>query len=144
MRKESNCTASGKADALPLHFYIAERAALADCPNILPCNQALATERAGYLIRQWVASSLYDKIRRVLQRITFFGNILMAKNRAYSTRPFLSMIEKKWIAFQLLTALRDMHVRKVACQALMPSTSALSNDGCSRSRMAISSQRMFW
>jgi len=31
-----------------------------------------------------------------------------------STRPFLSTIEKKWIAFQLLTALRDARARKVA------------------------------
>ena len=31
-----------------------------------------------------------------------------------STRPFLSPIEKKWIAFQLLTALRDARARKVA------------------------------
>lgn len=31
-----------------------------------------------------------------------------------STRPFLSHIEKKWIAFQLLTALRDARNRKVS------------------------------
>lgn len=31
-----------------------------------------------------------------------------------STRPFLSLIEKKWIAFQLLTALRDARNRKVS------------------------------
>jgi phosphoinositide-3-kinase, regulatory subunit 4 len=31
-----------------------------------------------------------------------------------STRPFLSSIEKKWIAFQLLTALRDARNRKVS------------------------------
>ena len=40
-----------------------EGAAMMDCPNLLPYAQALATERAGYLIRQWVASSLYDRIR---------------------------------------------------------------------------------
>jgi phosphoinositide-3-kinase regulatory subunit 4 len=32
----------------------------------------------------------------------------------YSTRPFLSIIEKKWIAFQLLNALRDARNRKIA------------------------------
>ncbi|KAJ7835392.1 hypothetical protein B0H14DRAFT_2796790 [Mycena olivaceomarginata] len=42
---------------------------------------------AGYIIRQWVASNLYDRI---------------------------SMIEKKWIAFQLLNALRDARNRKVS------------------------------
>jgi phosphoinositide-3-kinase regulatory subunit 4 len=31
-----------------------------------------------------------------------------------STRPFLSLIEKRWIAFQLLTGLRDIHERNVA------------------------------
>jgi len=33
---------------------------------------------------------------------------------SYSTRPFLSPIEKKWIAFQLLNALRDARSHKVA------------------------------
>lgn len=46
-----------------LTLVAAEKNALADCPNLLPYTQALATERAGYLIRQWVASSLYDRIR---------------------------------------------------------------------------------
>ena len=31
-----------------------------------------------------------------------------------STRPFLSPVEKKWLAFQLLTALRDARNRKVS------------------------------
>lgn len=31
-----------------------------------------------------------------------------------STRPFLSPIEKKWLAYQLLTALRDARNRKIA------------------------------
>ncbi|KAJ7198728.1 kinase-like domain-containing protein, partial [Mycena pura] len=51
------------------------------------------TDKAGYIIRQWIASSLYDRI---------------------STRPFLSVIEKKWIVFQLLNALRDARNRKVS------------------------------
>lgn len=33
---------------------------------------------------------------------------------SHSTRPFLSPIEKKWIAYQLLNALRDAHSHKVA------------------------------
>ena len=32
----------------------------------------------------------------------------------YSTRPFLSLVEKKWIAFQILNALRDARNRKVS------------------------------
>ncbi|KAG0667566.1 Serine/threonine-protein kinase [Rhodotorula mucilaginosa] len=71
----------------------AEREALVDCPNVLPYARAVETERAGYLLRQWVASNLYDRI---------------------STRPFLSSVEKRWIAFQLLTGLRDARERGVS------------------------------
>ncbi|KAA1474364.1 ARM repeat-containing protein [Dentipellis sp. KUC8613] len=69
-----------------------EREALLDIPNVYSYQTFVETEKAGYLIRQWVASNLYDRI---------------------STRPFLSTIEKKWIAFQLLTGLRDARARKV-------------------------------
>ncbi|TFY74461.1 hypothetical protein EWM64_g9551, partial [Hericium alpestre] len=70
-----------------------EREALLDIPNVYNYQLFVETEKAGYLIRQWVASNLYDRI---------------------STRPFLSSVEKKWIAFQLLTALRDARACKVA------------------------------
>ncbi|CAL1709651.1 unnamed protein product [Somion occarium] len=70
-----------------------ESDALADIPNVYTYQAFHETEKAGYLVRQWVASSLYDRI---------------------STRPFLSPIEKKWLAFQLLTALRDARNRKVS------------------------------
>ncbi|KAI0050276.1 ARM repeat-containing protein [Auriscalpium vulgare] len=70
-----------------------EREALLDIPNVYSYQTFVETEKAGYLIRQWVASNLYDRI---------------------STRPFLSPVEKKWIAFQLLTALRDARIHKVA------------------------------
>ncbi|KAI0317986.1 ARM repeat-containing protein [Amylostereum chailletii] len=70
-----------------------EREALLDIPNVYSFQTFIETDKAVYLIRQWVASNLYDRI---------------------STRPFLSSIEKKWIAFQLLTALRDARARKVA------------------------------
>lgn len=46
------------------------------------------TDKAGFLIREYVKFSLYDRI---------------------STRPFLAPIEKKWIAFQLLYALHQCH-----------------------------------
>ena len=69
------------------------------------------TEKAGYIIRQWIASSLYDRIRFVsrlsFEEVHFY---ILHKN---STRPFLSPIEKKWIAFQLLNALRDMRNRSL-------------------------------
>ncbi|GAA5967346.1 hypothetical protein JCM11641_000519 [Rhodosporidiobolus odoratus] len=70
-----------------------ERDALQDCPNVQPYGRLVETERAGYLMRQWVASNLYDRI---------------------STRPFLSSIEKRWIAFQLLTGLQHARERGVS------------------------------
>lgn len=47
-------------------MYIAERDALADIPNVYTYQSFVETDKAGYLIRQWVASSLYDRIRYVL------------------------------------------------------------------------------
>lgn len=40
-----------------------EREALADLPNVLPYSRILETERAGYMLRPWASSSLYDRIR---------------------------------------------------------------------------------
>ncbi|GAA5855478.1 hypothetical protein JCM8547_007849 [Rhodosporidiobolus lusitaniae] len=71
----------------------AERDALQDCPNVQPYGRAVETERAGYLMRQWAASNLYDRI---------------------STRPFLSSVEKRWIAFQLLSGLAAARERGVS------------------------------
>lgn len=69
-----------------------EREALEDVPNVLTYQKVVETETAGYLIRQWMASNLYDRI---------------------STRPFLTLIEKKWITFQLLSAMKETRLRKV-------------------------------
>ncbi|KAK4134100.1 ARM repeat-containing protein [Trichocladium antarcticum] len=71
---------------------IRERQALADVPNALPYQRAVETETNGYLVRQYLYNSLYDRL---------------------STRPFLEDIEKKWLAFQLLCALRDCHSKDV-------------------------------
>ncbi|EED79789.1 predicted protein [Postia placenta Mad-698-R] len=70
-----------------------EREALVDIANVYSYQTFVETDKAGYIVRQWIASSLYDRI---------------------STRPFLSTIDKKWIAFQLLNALRDARNRKVS------------------------------
>ncbi|KAE8147277.1 hypothetical protein BDV25DRAFT_142918 [Aspergillus avenaceus] len=67
---------------------IQERKLLADVPNALSYQRVLETGTGGYLVRQYIHSSLYDRM---------------------STRPFPEDIEKKWIAFQLLCALRDCH-----------------------------------
>ncbi|CEH12303.1 Protein kinase containing WD40 repeats [Ceraceosorus bombacis] len=58
--------------------------------SLRPMMQLLKT---GYVLRQWLAHNLYDRI---------------------STRPFLTTIEKKWITYQLLVALRDVHARKMS------------------------------
>ncbi|KAM0311405.1 hypothetical protein ACHAO8_007200 [Botrytis cinerea] len=71
---------------------VRERKALADVPNALPYQRIVETETNGYLVRQYLYSSLYDRM---------------------STRPFLEDIEKKWLAFQLLCAIRDCHARDV-------------------------------
>jgi phosphoinositide-3-kinase regulatory subunit 4 len=70
-----------------------EREALEDVPNVLTYQKVVETETAGYLIRQWMASNLYDRI---------------------STRPFLTSIEKKWITYQLLSAMTEARKRKVS------------------------------
>ncbi|KAK5130649.1 hypothetical protein LTR08_001859 [Meristemomyces frigidus] len=69
-----------------------EREALRDVPNVLPYRRIRETNTLGLVVRQYIHTSLYDRI---------------------SIRPFLEGIEKKWIAFQLLCAVRDCHARGV-------------------------------
>ncbi|KAK5165581.1 Serine/threonine-protein kinase [Saxophila tyrrhenica] len=70
----------------------AERSRLRDVPNVLPYQRIRETPTLGILVRQFIHSSLYDRV---------------------SIRPFLEIIEKKWLAFQLLCAVRDCHARGV-------------------------------
>jgi phosphoinositide-3-kinase regulatory subunit 4 len=65
---------------------------LAGVPNALGYERVVETETNGYLVRQYLYNSLYDRL---------------------STRPFLEDIEKKWLAFQLLSALKDCHSRDI-------------------------------
>ncbi|OBZ87474.1 putative serine/threonine-protein kinase VPS15 [Choanephora cucurbitarum] len=69
-----------------------ESQALLDVPNAFYFQRVMEDDRATYLVRQYLYSSLYDRI---------------------STRPFLTMIEKKWVAYQLLRAVADSHARHV-------------------------------
>ncbi|PVH82068.1 ARM repeat-containing protein [Cadophora sp. DSE1049] len=71
---------------------IQERKALADVPNALAYQRIVETETGGFLVRQYLYSSIYDRM---------------------STRPFLEDIEKKWLAFQLLCGVRDCHARDI-------------------------------
>lgn len=65
---------------------------LATAPNVLPFHHSILTDKASLLMRQFIKDNLYDRI---------------------STRPFLDVIEKKWIVFQLLCALDQCHSVKV-------------------------------
>ncbi|KAI9803342.1 MAG: Serine/threonine-protein kinase [Piccolia ochrophora] len=69
-----------------------ERSALINVPNALSYERILETATNGYLVRQYFNGSLYDRM---------------------STRPFLEDIEKKWLSFQLLSAIRDSHANDV-------------------------------
>ncbi|KAH4184863.1 non-specific serine/threonine protein kinase [Parastagonospora nodorum] len=78
------------------HVYVRrllnERRLLAEVPNALAYHRIIETAACGYLVRQYIHSSLYDRL---------------------STRPFLEEIEKKWLSFQLLCAVRDCHARNI-------------------------------
>lgn len=69
-----------------------ERNILADIPNALGYQRIIEVGSGGFLVRQYMFSSVYDRM---------------------STRPFLEDIEKKWLSFQLLCAVRDCHARNV-------------------------------
>lgn len=71
----------------------AERDALLEIPNAFGYQKIIETEKAGYLVRQYLFSSLYDRI---------------------STRPFLDLIEKKWITYQMLCGVAACHSRGVS------------------------------
>ena len=47
----------------PTCQLLAEREALLDIPNVYSYQTFIDSDKAGYLIRQWVASNLYDRIR---------------------------------------------------------------------------------
>ncbi|KAJ2637462.1 Serine/threonine-protein kinase [Coemansia sp. RSA 1286] len=60
--------------------------------HVLSYTRVVSDDRAVYVLRQYLHTSLYDRI---------------------STRPFLAPAEKRWIARQLLEALRQAHERGV-------------------------------
>ncbi len=69
-----------------------ERNALATIPNTLGYQRIIEVGSGGFLVRQYIFSSVYDRL---------------------STRPFLEDIEKKWLAYQLLCAIRDCHAQEI-------------------------------
>ena len=53
---------------------------------MLPYTWVVETQRAAFLVRAYVHMSLRERVK---------------------ARPFLTLLEKKWLAFQLLTALKQ-------------------------------------
>lgn len=78
--------------SLPLGSYKQEleelKIRLHSCHNCLAFQKASLSEKAAILFRQYVRDNLYDRI---------------------STRPFLNNVEKRWLAFQILTAVDQAH-----------------------------------
>nr|XP_045600663.1 phosphoinositide 3-kinase regulatory subunit 4-like isoform X2 [Procambarus clarkii] len=79
---------------LPIYKKMVEEVStkLITAANCLQFHYLKVTEKAGLMFRQYVKSNLYDRI---------------------STRPFLTSIEKKWLAFQILCALNQSHQQGV-------------------------------
>nr|CAD7406477.1 unnamed protein product [Timema cristinae] len=82
------------------------RSKLNSAVNCLPFQKAVLTDKAGFIMREYVKYSLYDRI---------------------STRPFLTNIEKRWIAFQVLYALHQCH--KVGLANTLVVLSPTAEDG---------------
>ncbi|KAH3745776.1 Serine/threonine-protein kinase ppk19 [Pelomyxa schiedti] len=61
-------------------------------PNVFPFVSFLETEKAGYMIRQYFANNLSDRI---------------------STLPFLTIEDKLWITYQLLRGVEQSHKLKI-------------------------------
>lgn len=61
---------------------------LLDYPSVLNYSKIIETNRAVYLIRQHIKSNLYDRL---------------------SSRPYLTLLELKFIVFQLLKSLQELH-----------------------------------
>ncbi|KAL9899748.1 vacuolar protein sorting 15 [Glossina fuscipes fuscipes] len=72
--------------------YIKKTLTLANGVNCLPFQRVELTDKAAYIMREYVKHSLYDRV---------------------STRPFLTVLEKKWITFQILCALNQCHKQKI-------------------------------
>lgn len=68
------------------------KTALQSAANCFPYQQFFITDKAAFIVREYIRHSLYDRI---------------------STRPFLTIVEKQWITFQLLYALHQCHKERI-------------------------------
>ncbi|EDO39636.1 predicted protein [Nematostella vectensis] len=96
--------------SLPLKTYQDEltniKVRLGNAANVLPFQKSILTDKASLLIRQYIKDNLYDRIRKLMFILKFLFDAWILFP---STRPFLNLVEKKWIAFQLLSALEQCH-----------------------------------
>lgn len=87
-----------RGDSIDLRDYERRLAQIRDIftglphPHVWPFQFWLETDKAAYLLRQYFFNNLHDRL---------------------STRPFLSLVEKKWLAFQLLCAVKQSHERGI-------------------------------
>ncbi|KAI4350784.1 hypothetical protein L6164_005200 [Bauhinia variegata] len=63
-----------------------------DHPHVWPFQFWQETDKAAYLLRQYFFHNLHDRL---------------------STRPFPSLVEKKWLTFQLIVAVKQSHEKGV-------------------------------
>ena len=67
---------------------VRQRLTLNGSPNVMPFRWFKETPHAAYLVRQFFHQNLLERM---------------------STPPFLTLVEKRWLAFQLLQALQQCH-----------------------------------
>ncbi|CAI5745443.1 unnamed protein product [Peronospora destructor] len=86
--RESLTSAEVALRRLALAFSIEQQ------PNVIPYADFQLSNKynVAFLVRQYFASNLYDRI---------------------CSRPFLTNVEKKWIAFQILRALEQSHAKGI-------------------------------
>jgi phosphoinositide 3-kinase regulatory subunit, putative len=81
---------------LPLKYHQAKidslKSLLKDHPNFLLFNKIIINDKSAILLRQYIKYNLYDRL---------------------STRPFLTLFEKRWIAYQLLNCCDWLHSRGI-------------------------------
>ncbi|CEG40000.1 vps15 protein kinase [Plasmopara halstedii] len=86
--RESLTSAEVALRRLALAFSVEQQ------PNVIPYADFQLSNKynVAFMVRQYFASNLYDRI---------------------CSRPFLTMVEKKWIAFQILRALEQSHAKGI-------------------------------
>ncbi|KAG2522115.1 hypothetical protein JM16_005980 [Phytophthora kernoviae] len=86
--KESLTSAEMALRQLALAFSVEQQ------PNVIPYADFQLSNKynVAFMVRQYFASNLYDRI---------------------CSRPFLTMVEKKWIAFQILRSLEQSHAKEI-------------------------------